>query len=232
MVQLIVFDLAGTTVLDADAVNHTLKQALAAAGVRASRDQINALMGQPTATAIADLLAAFRGQAAASADAVDAVLTDFVQRMVWHYESHPHVAECDGASDLFAWCHRHGVLTAIGSGLPRTVANAAIARMGWRERGLIDATITSDEVPRGRPHPDMVERLMTVTGVTDPLLVAKVGDTPMDIREGQAAGCRFVIGVTSGTHSAEALRTHAPTHLIAELLEIPDLLAEAEAGAA
>ena len=111
-------------------------------------------------------------------------------------------------------------------------ANAAIARMGWREQGLIDATITSDEVPRGRPHPDMVERLMTLTGVTDPMLVAKVGDTPMDIREGQAAGCRFVIGVTSGTHPAEALRAHAPTHLIAELLEIPDLLAEAEAGAA
>lgn len=232
MVELIVFDLAGTTVLDADAVNHTLRQALAAAGVRASRDQINALMGQPTATTIAGLLTEFRGQEAASAQAVDAVLTDFVQRMVWYYESHPQVAECDGASELFAWCHRHGIQTALGSGLPRTVVAAAVERMRWRERGLIDAIVTSEDVPHGRPHADMVQRLMTLTGVIDPACVAKVGDTPMDIREGHAAGCRYVIGITSGTHSAEALRAHAPTHLIAELLEIPDLLAEAEAGAA
>lgn len=231
-VDLIVFDMAGTTVLDGDAVNQTLKQALAAAGVRASRDQVNAVMGMPKPAAIEVLLAQFRGQAAASARAVDAVHTDFVQRMLWHYESHPAVAECDGASELFAWCHRHGIRTALDTGFSRDIANAIIARLRWREHGLLDATVASDDVPRGRPHPDMIHRLMADTGVTDPARVMKVGDTPLDIQEGWAAGCRFVVGITSGTHSAELLWAHAPTHLIAELLELPDLLAAAAAGAA
>lgn len=231
-VDLIVFDMAGTTVLDGDAVNQTLKQALAAAGVRASRDQINAVMGMPKPAAIAVLLAQFRGHAAASSLAVEAVHADFVHRMLWHYQSHPAVAECDGASELFAWCHRHGIRTGLDTGFSRDIADAIIGRLGWRDRGLIDATVSSDEVPRGRPHPDMIQRLMSDTGVTDPARVVKVGDTPLDVQEGRAAGCRYVVGITSGTHSAESLRAHAPTHLIAELLELPDLLAEAAAGAA
>lgn len=231
-VDLIVFDMAGTTVFDGDAVNRALKDALAAAGVRASRDQINAVMGMPKPVAIETLIAEFRGHAAASTLAVDAVHTDFVQRMLWHYESHPDVVECDGASDLFAWCHRHGIRTALDTGFNRDIAHAIIRRLRWRDRGLIDAVVASDEVPRGRPHPDMIHRLMADTGLSDPARVMKVGDTPVDIQEGHAAGCRYVVGITSGAHSAESLSVHAPTHLIAELLELPDLIAGAAAGAA
>lgn len=232
-IDLIVFDMAGTTVLDGDAVSHTLRQALAGAGVRASREQMTSVMSSlPNPAAIAILLAEFRGQEAASPSAVEAVHADFRRRILWYYESHPAVSECDGASELFAWCHRHGIRTGLDTGASRDLAEAVIARMRWRDRGLIDATVCSDEVPRGRPHPDMIHRLMADTGVADPSRVMKVGDTPMDIQEGRAANCRFVVGITTGTHSAEALQAHAPTHVIAELLELPDLLATAHEGAA
>lgn len=231
-VDLIVFDMAGTTVRDDDAVNRALQDALSAAGVGATRAQINAVMGMPKPLAIQSLLAEFRGQAAASDLVVELVYHDFLRRMLQHYESHPDVRECDGASDLFAWCRRAGIRTAIDTGFSRDIADAIITRLGWRNAGLLDATVASDEVARGRPHPDMIHHLMTATGVSQPSRVMKVGDTPVDIAQGHAAGCRYVVAVTSGSHTEDELRPHRPTHLIAHLAELHDILAPADEGAA
>ena len=64
-----------------------------------------------------------------------------------------------------------------------------IDRLGWGgARPAIDASVASDEVPRGRPHPDMIHHLMRQCGVGDPARVAKVGDTPADLAQGHAAG--------------------------------------------
>jgi len=232
-IDLIVFDMAGTTVHDGDAVQRALEGALAAAGVRASREQINAVMGMPKPVAIQTLLAEFRGQAAASDRTVEAAHDDFLRRMLWHYGSHPDVRECPGASEIFAWCRRMGIHTAIDTGFSRAIADAILARLGWREAGLLDATVASDEVARGRPYPDMIQHLMAATDVTDPARVMKVGDTPVDIAQGHAAGCRYVVAVTSGSHTEDELRPHRPTHLIAALRELKDVLGlEEEEGVA
>ena len=231
-VDLIVFDMTGTTVQDGDAVNRALRESLLGAGVRASEDESRDVMGLPTPEGIAMLLARFRGQAAATPAAVEAVHAEFVRRMLWHYQSHPDVQECDGASDLFAWCQRNGILTALDTGFSREIAEAVIARLGWRTRGLLDATVASDEVDRGRPHPDMIHRLMDRTGIADPARVVKIGDTPVDIAQGHAANCRYVIGITTGAYTASELKVHGPTHLVDELLELPDLLSRPREGAA
>lgn len=231
-IALIVFDMAGTTVKDDDAVNACLKAALAAAGVRATRDSINTVMGMPKPLAIQTLLAECRGQAAASAQAVEAIHDDFMARMLWHYRSHPDVRECDGATETFAWCQRLGIRTALDTGFNRAIADAIIGRLGWNNGHLLDVTVASDEVPRGRPYPDMIQHAMAATGVTDPRRVIKVGDTPVDIAQGLAAGCRYVVGVTSGSHSAEELAPHGPTHLVASLRELRTLLVVDEEGVA
>lgn len=231
-VDLIVFDMAGTTVRDGGAVSRALKEALATAGVLASLAEVHDVMGLPTPAAIGLLLARFRGAGSASPLAIEAVHNDFVRRMLWHYESHYEVRECDGASDLFAWCHRHDIQVALDTGLSRIIADAIITRLGWRTKGLIDASVASDEVTHGRPHPDMIQHLMWSTEVSDPRRVVKIGDTPADIEQGLAAGCRCVIGITTGSHTAEELHACRPTHLVDELLELPDLLAATKAGAA
>ena len=98
-------------------------------------------------------------------------------------------------------------------------------RLGWKKNPLIAATITSDEVPRGRPHPDMIRALMAKLGIGDPANVAKVGDTPADLDEGTAAGCGLVVGVTEGTHTRGELEPHPHTHLIGSIVELPAVLA-------
>ncbi len=89
---------------------------------------------------------------------------------------------------------------------------------------MLDTTVTSDEVERGRPHPDMLLKAMRDLGISDARAVAKVGDTPSDLEEGTAAGCGMVVGVTGGSHTAEQLKPHPHTHLIGTVAELPALL--------
>lgn len=231
-IDLIVFDMAGTTVRDDDAVNLSLQAALGDAGVTVSRDDINAVMGMPKPLAIQTLMARFQESSPATAAAVAAIHASFTDRMLRHYQEDPGVRECDGATETFAWCRANGIKTSLDTGFNRPIADAIIRRLGWNGSVVLDATVTSDEVARGRPHPDMIHRLMALTGVTDPARIAKVGDTPVDVAQGHAAGCGLVVAVTSGSHTAAQLAPHNPTHQIADLRELRQLLLRNGAEAA
>jgi phosphonatase-like hydrolase len=218
-IELVVFDLAGTTVDDRGAVNTCLRASLAEDGVDVSPAAVDAVMGIPKPVAIATLL----GDGADLAR-VDRIHRDFVARMSAFYAQDASVVEMPGASDVFAALKRAGVLVAVDTGFSRDIVSILLDRMGWEKAGLIDASITSDEVPRGRPHPDMIEALMSRLGIQAATSVAKVGDTPSDLEEGTNAGCGMVVGFTSGTHSADQLRPYPHTHLIEALADLPDLV--------
>lgn len=96
--------------------------------------------------------------------------------------------------------------------------------MGWGRDVLINASISSDEVPRGRPSPDMIARLMKDLGVEHASVVAKVGDAPADLQEGTNAGCGLVVGVTWGSHSRSQLERHPHTHIVDAVEELSNLL--------
>src|SRR5262249_15130210 len=101
----------------------------------------------------------------------------------------------------------------------REALRTLIDRLGWERDELIDASVTSDEVERGRPHPDMIQRLMRKLGITDPRRVAKVGDTPADLLEGKNAGCGLVVGVTQGSSAPEQLSRFPHDHLLRSVAE-------------
>jgi phosphonatase-like hydrolase len=127
-------------------------------------------------------------------------------------------------SDTFRRLKQAGVRLALDTGFSRPIVNAILERLGWNNGGLLDATVASDEVQRGRPHADLALKAMSLTGVRDPKRVAKVGDTPSDLQEGKAAGCGLIIGVTNGTHTRDQLAPHPHTHLIGSLKELPALV--------
>jgi phosphonatase-like hydrolase len=218
-VQLVVFDLAGTTVNDPGAVNGCFRAALEAAGVRAAAAAVNAVMGLPKPEAIRRLV-----EGSPQAEKVDAIHADFVERMNRFYATDPAVCEIKGTTAVFKRLRAAGVKVAANSGFSRSVLRVLLGRLGWERAGLIDGSVASDEVPRGRPHPDMIFHLMKLLGVTESAAVAKVGDTPADLAEGTAAGCGLVVGVTEGTHTRDQLACHPHTHLIANVNELPDLL--------
>jgi phosphonatase-like hydrolase len=167
-----------------------------------------------------------------SARAVGAIHEDFVRRMCEHYAFDPSVREVSGAAAAFAALRRGGILVALNTGFSRAISATVLTRLGWHAPTVIDADVASDEVPRGRPHPDMIRLLMARLNIKDPLRVAKVGDTKADLEEGTNAGCGLVIGVTSGAFTREQLQAHPHTHILSSVAEVPGLLlSEVRSGA-
>lgn len=221
---LVVFDMAGTTVNDGGAVSRAFREALGASGIVVGHEEVKPVMGLPKPEALRLLLErAGAGTGAGGASVLDQVAlihADFVARMLRFYAEDPTVTEFQGITAMFGRLRQAGVKIALNSGFSRDIARTIIDRLGWNP--LIDASITSDEVPRGRPHPDMIQRLMSTLVIDDPRRVAKVGDTPVDLEEGTRAGCGRVIGVTWGTHTRGQLERSPHTHLVDQ---VPDLAA-------
>jgi phosphonatase-like hydrolase len=223
-IELVVFDMAGTTVHDADTVGIHLRDAVRATGVEVGTDDVNAVMGWPKPDAIRALLRDARGAASVDEREVDRVHRSFVSRMVRHYATDPFVREVAGTSHVFRWLKDRGIKVAVDTGFSRPIADAILTRMGWIERGLVDVSVTSDEVQRGRPHPDLILLAMARAKVFHPSCVVKVGDTPADLQQGRAAGCGLVVGVTRGTHTREQLESHPHDALLSTVASLPGLL--------
>ena len=228
-IDLMVLDIAGTTVYDGDAVHACLAAALMEAGVPTTRDEVNAVMGMPKPFAIATLTASHRGAPPSDAE-VSSIFVAFERRMIEHYRSSPHVRPAQGAEEVLRALRARGTKVVLDTGFSRAVTDAVLGRLGWGA-GFVDATVASDEVANGRPHPDMIRRAMELTGVTDARRVGKVGDTPADLQQGMAASCALVVGVTSGSHTAAELARHPHTHLVGDLTELLPVVDDVENAA-
>jgi phosphonatase-like hydrolase len=229
MIELVVFDMAGTTVYDGDAVSTCFRAALANVGVFPEPDAVNAVMGFHKPEAIRRLLSAHQcsprprgeepGVRAIDDREVEAIHADFVERMLRYYETDPAVREIPGASKVFAELRRAGVRVALNTGFGRTIVDMILRRLNWTS--AVDAVIASDEVPRGRPHPDMIRLLMARLGIKQAQRVAKVGDTPVDLEEGFNAGCGLVVGVTTGSFTRRQLEDYPGARIVDSVADVP-----------
>jgi phosphonatase-like hydrolase len=219
--ELIMFDLAGTTVKDNHDVHRALQHALAKFGVLISLAEANAVMGIPKPVAIRTLLnTCDTAHGPITEDLVQEIHHTFVEEMIHFYQEDPSVAEKDGVSDTFRKLKERKLKVAIDTGFDRQITDSILQRLGWLQKNLIDASVTSDEVPRGRPYPDLIFKAMELTHVTDSKSVAKVGDTTSDLLEGNSAGCGWVIGVTTGAYTRSELQKEKHTHLIENVHEV------------
>ncbi|TDN40573.1 HAD family hydrolase [Hymenobacter sp. UV11] len=234
--QLIVFDMAGTTVRDQHEVEACFAQAAAATGLHASAARILAVQGQAKRF-VFELL--WREQLGADAPAaeltarVDHSYQVFRQVLEAHYRT-AEVQHTEGCLELFAFLKSKGIRIALTTGFYREVTNLILRRLGWhagldaQHRGstdsVIDLSIASDEVAEGRPAPFMIQRAMHTFGITDPRRVWNVGDTPSDLESGRRAGCARSLGLTNGTHSAQQLAAYPHDGLLASLTELQQQL--------
>jgi phosphonatase-like hydrolase len=148
----------------------------------------------------------------------------FTQNMVEFYTRDEQLAPLPFAEELFSILQGQHIKVALNTGFTRVITDVILRRLNWMRSPLIDATVTSDEVPEGRPQPYMIEKIMGQFGISDPAEVVKVGDTEVDIREGRNAGCGLVIGVTTGAYTREQLSNFSPDKIIDSLSELPALI--------
>lgn len=231
MIELVVCDLAGTTVHDGDAVSDSFRAALAAADLQADPAAVNQVMGLPKPEAIRQLLTGLGRPA--DATLVESLHADFVRRMSDYYATAPAIREIPGASAAFSAFRRAGWKVGLNTGFSRDIVEVLLARLGWSVPETVDGVVASDEVQRGRPWPDMIQMLMRQCGVSDPRRVVKIGDTWADLEEGQNTGCGIVIGVTSGSFTRADLEQRPHTCILGSIAEAPGYLqAGREASAA
>jgi len=234
--QLIIFDMAGTTVRDAHEVEACFAQAAAATGLRASAARILAVQGQAKRAVFEQLWREQLGVATPLAE-----LTPHVERsyqvfrevLEAHYRTQP-VLPTEGCLELFAFLKSHGIRIALTTGFYREVTDIILHRLGWdlnldaQRRGnrysVIDLSISSDEVAEGRPAPLMIAKAMQAFGITDPRQVWNVGDTPSDLESGRRAGCARSLGLVNGTHTQAQLAACPNDGLLASLAELQQQL--------
>ena len=222
-IQLSVFGVMGTTVKDDDAVARTMLEIVADRGVAPSYAKICSVMGLAKPVALRVLLSHGRPTPPTDAEVARAH-EEFEDRMVEHFLTHAAVAPADGAVETFARLRAAGSLVALATGFSRRVLAAVLLRLGWQEGDMIDVSVASDEVARGRPFPDMTELAMARAGVRDADRVAQIGDTVLHMREGAAAASGLVIGVLSGSATAWDLRAERPSRVVADLSDVADLV--------
>jgi phosphoglycolate phosphatase-like HAD superfamily hydrolase len=70
----------------------------------------------------------------------------------------------------------------------------------------------------------MIQLAMEVFDLSNATEVVKVGDSIIDIEEGKNAGCKLSVGITTGAHTREQLKTANPDYIIDDLLELLPLL--------
>ncbi len=220
--ELVVFDIAGTTVHDDSDVQRVLTETLGNFGLSISLQKAALLMGIPKPLAITQVYQEINLKDP-DPSLVSEMHNMFEESMLAFYEHDEAVREKAGASEIFEFLQINGISVYLDTGFNRRITDLVISRMGWSRSGLINGSISSDEVENGRPHPDMIYKAMQLSGTKDPAYVAKIGDTASDLLEGNSAGCGWVIGVTSGAYSADHLMDFPHTHLIDHLSELKQI---------
>jgi phosphonatase-like hydrolase len=224
-VQLVVFDIAGTTVLDGGNVATAFTAAMQEQGYAIDKTEVNPLMGYKKPLAIRMLLEKHEKDPARITDAlIGAIHERFVGLMIHYYQTGNGVEPLPGVDKVFTYLREKGVKIGLDTGFSKDIAQAILDRLGWEKEGKVNYVVASDEVPSGRPAPFMIQKMMQEAGISDPRQVVKIGDTEVDINEGLNAGCLFSIGVTTGAFTRAELAKYHPTHIIDHMEELIPIL--------
>ena len=225
-IKLAIFDMAGTTIHDENNVAKAFQNALNKHGYPSvTLQEANEKMGYSKPQAIRNLLEIHDiDSSKITEELVDRIHTAFVQGMLDYYENDPSICPVADAEEVFAALHEMGIMVGLDTGFSRDITDVILKRVGWDNGKHVDASVASDEVEQGRPHPFMIQKLMAELDITDPKTVIKVGDTEVDVNEGHNADCLMSIGITSGAFSEEELIPHKPTHLAKSLTEVLEIV--------
>lgn len=223
-IQLVVFDIAGTTVSDKGDVADTFIDAFRQYGYDVSLEDVNKVMGFRKKDAIRSLLKRFAPDAGDLNRFIENIHEAFLSNMLSFYENDPYLQPLPYAESTFEALKHQGIKVALNTGFTKAITNTILKRLHWDKDNALDHVISSDQVPEGRPHPYMIRSIMDALEIEAVKRVAKVGDTEVDVQEGRNAGCGLVVSVTTGAYTREQLKIHQPDFIIDSLKEFPALI--------
>ena len=233
-IELVVFDLAGTTVDDTicglPLVTVAMKESFASHGIEITPEQVNKYRGMDKKLAVNCLLKESQELQLSNCDSdkykninnttlLDDMFSDFKIALNSHLININ--KEIPGTTELFHWLKSRGIKISVGSGFPHDVVLALVEKLGWKD--LVQYVSSAEQEGHSRPHPSLIHSAMKSCSVTDKRSVLKVGDTVMDIEEGKNAGC-WTVAVLTGTQTESTLKQSKPDHIINSVVDLPQLL--------
>ena len=142
-------------------------------------------------------------------------------RMAGWLDRYHHKTEAiPGSLDVLHHLHQRGVLLGIATSSDRKLPFLN----HWGVRSLFNGIVGREDVEARKPHPEPIHKCLGHLRL-EPQEVLYVGDSPIDIRAGKAAGT-YTAGVLTGTSTHEVMYTQEPDHIlpsVAELLQILDM---------
>lgn len=233
-IQLVVCDMAGTTVRDENEVQDCFQKAAAETHLNAPEDRVTAMMGWSKKLVFQTLWGEQLGENHPDYfSQVETSFAAFKTVLEEHYQTQP-VRPTEGCLELFDWLKSQNIKIALTTGFYRDVTNIILHRLGW-DLGLndqyvgsssstIQASVTPSEIfqQEGRPAPFMLQKAMYRLGITDPKTVVSIGDTPSDIASGLNANCLCSFGVTNGTHTRKQLSQYPNDGLLDSLYDLKE----------
>lgn len=220
--ELIVLDMAGTTVLDDGVVETAFQRAAERTGVadRMPWDDalahVRATMGQSKIEVFTHLAGGDRAAAERATAAFEGAYAEIVAEQ--------RVTEIPGAADAIQGLKDAGLRVVLTTGFAPVTRDALIDGLGWR--GLIDLALSPVDAGRGRPAPDLVLTALIRTQTSSVAAVAVAGDTISDVESGRRAGAGLVAGVLTGAHDAGALELAGADVVLEDVTHLRGTLTE------
>lgn len=223
MIDLVAFDIAGTTVDDHGLVYVALAECVRETGASVSTADVQEWMGADKAAAITALLRL--GGVEPETGTVAAAFARFRMLLAAAYELTPPIA-LPGVEATLRELKARGIKVALTTGFSEDVALPLLESLGWSvgsgEEHLLDAVITTSDVVAGRPAPYLIQHAMEQTGTVDVAAVLAAGDTIVDLLAAHNAGV-IGVGVLTGKLSRAELTEHPHHHILASVVDVLDL---------
>ena len=216
-IELVIFDLGGTTIQDGGQVPQAFTAALQANGLEVSAENLQAVRGASKRAVVRQFVE--RQFPEAEVETVSERVFAAFQRNLAELYAAGGVQVIPGVNETFAWLRRSGIKIALNTGFDRLITGLLVQAAGW-EPGIVVAC--ADDVPQGRPAPYLIFRAMQTAGATSAHRVASVGDTVLDLQAGWNAGVHWNIGVLSGAHTRLQLEQAPHTLLLPGVADLPE----------
>jgi phosphonatase-like hydrolase len=233
-IELVVFDMAGTTVQDRHEVEMCFLEAASHTGLSVTPERVLALQGYSKIYVFELLWSEMIGEKHPDLRVLINNSYQVFCRILENHYSTNNIFPTDGCIEIFEFLKQQNVKIALTTGFYRKVTNIILDKLGWfegldeqylgNENTLIQASVASDEVPKGRPEPYMIQKAMKMLGVQDSMKVINIGDTPSDLKSGIRAGCRMSLGVTNGTHTRQQLSVHRNDGFLSKVSDLKQFI--------
>jgi phosphoglycolate phosphatase len=225
--ELVVLDMAGTTVADDGTVEQAFTRAMAELGVEpgsprfdAALDHVRSTMGSSKIEVFGHIFDGDEQQATEANAAFERAYDEAVRR--------DGATAIPGAEDAIRTLRDRGVLVSLTTGFSPTTRDLLLDALGWRD--LVDLALSPADAGRGRPWPDLVLTALIRLRVSAVAAVAVAGDTASDLWAGSRAGASIVTGVLSGAHDRATLEGAPHTHILDSVADLPDVVAVPDPG--